>query len=116
MSDYLQHKGYVGSVEYSADDACLHGKILFIRSLITYEANEITKLKEAFIQSVEDYLDDCRESGVEPEKPFKGSFNVRISPEAHRNAALKAARDGLSLNKLVEQVLIKETRGFPEGL
>lgn len=108
MSDYLKHKGYAGSVEFSADDECLHGKIQFIRSLVTYEAQDIAGLQQAFVEAVEDYLKDCKERGVLPEKPFKGSFNVRISPEAHRKAALKAAREGVSLNALVERALKKE--------
>ncbi len=108
MSDYFQHKGYVGSVEYSAEDDCLYGKVLFIRSLLTYQGNDVAELKQAFTEAVEDYFDDCRERGVKPEKPFKGSFNVRISPAFHRKAALRAATEGVSLNKLVERALEKE--------
>jgi predicted HicB family RNase H-like nuclease len=109
MSDYLQHKGYAGSVEYSADDGCLHGRILFIRSLVTFEAQDLAGLQRAFVEALEDYLENCAERGVEPEQSFKGSFNVRITPEAHRKAALMAAREGVSLNKLVERALLKET-------
>ncbi len=108
MSEYLQYKGYAGSVEYSAEDDCLYGKVLFIRSLLTYQGNNVAELKQTFIEAVEDYLDDCRERGVKPERPFKGSFNVRISPAAHRKAALRAAKEGVSLNKLVERALEKE--------
>jgi len=108
MSEYLQHKGYAGSVEYSAEDDCLYGKVLFIRSLLTYQGSNVAELKQAFIEAVEDYIDDCRERGVKPEIPFKGSFNVRISPASHRKAALRAAEEGVSLNKLVERALEKE--------
>ncbi len=108
MSDYLQHKGFAGSVEYSAEDDCLYGKVLFIRSLLTYQGNNVAELKQAFVETVEDYLDDCRKGGIKPERPFKGSFNARISPASHRKAALRAAKEGVSLNKLVERALNKE--------
>lgn len=108
MSDYFQHRGYAGSVEYSGDDDCLYGKVLFIRSLLTYEGTDVAELKSAFVEAVEDYLADCKERGVKPEQPFKGSFNVRISPISHRKAALRAAKEGVSLNKLVERALEKE--------
>ena len=108
MRDYLQHKGYAGSVEYSAEDDCLYGKVLFIRSLLTYQETDVAELKKAFVEAVEDYLAHCKERGVKPEQPFKGSFNVRISPASHRKAALRAAKEGVSLNKLVERALEKE--------
>lgn len=110
MSDYLQHKGYAGSVEYSSEDDCLYGKILFIRSLLTYEGKDVTELKNAFVEAVEEYLADCKARGINPEKPFKGSFNVRISPASHRKAAIRAAREGVSLNKWVEKALEREIR------
>ena len=47
----------------------------------------------------------CKEMKREPQKPFKGSFNVRIPPALHRKAAKKATLMGISLNQLVQKAL-----------
>ena len=50
-------------------------------------------------------LEDCKERNVEPEQPYKGTFNVRISPELHRNIAVYAIEHGKSLNAAVEEAI-----------
>lgn len=53
----------------------------------------------------DDYLELCVEKRIEPEKAYKGSFNVRISPDLHRSIAIHAIQDGMTLNKYVEEAL-----------
>lgn len=105
MNTTLKHKGYIGSVEVSLEDVCLHGKILFIRDIVTYEGQTVDELNQAFVEAVEDYLATCKELGREPQKPFSGSFNVRVRPELHKAAAEQACREGISLNELVNRAL-----------
>ncbi len=105
MIDTITYKGYTGSVEISEEDNCFHGKVLFINSLISYEGETLPEIKADFKDAVDDYIELCKEKGWEPEKPFKGSFNVRVPPSVHRNLAIRAAREGKSLNKLVAEVL-----------
>lgn len=105
MSSLLSYKKYNGSVEYSEEDDCLFGKVIGIKSLISYEGNSVQELKRDFENAVEDYLADCRERGVEPEQPYKGSFNVRISPELHRSIAVYALQHGKTLNAAVEEAI-----------
>jgi predicted HicB family RNase H-like nuclease len=109
MSDLLEYKGYFGSAEFSADDNTLHGKLLYIRSLVTYEADTVAGLVHAFREAVDDYLEMCNAEGMKPETPFKGSFNVRVGRNLHRKLALEAARRGVSLNSLIVEALEKET-------
>ena len=108
MSKFIKHKNYYGSVEYSDEDNVLHGKVMFIRSLITYEAKDVAGLKKAFKGSVDEYLADCKKRKVEPEVPLKGSFNVRISAKLHSVATLYANEHDTSLNKIVAQALEHE--------
>jgi predicted HicB family RNase H-like nuclease len=100
---HLEHKGYTGSIEFSREDGLLYGKVLGIRSLISYEGHTGEELEKDFKEAVDEYLSDCREKGEEPEKPFKGSFNVRISVDLHRKAALKAMEEKMSLNTFVAE-------------
>lgn len=101
----LSYKGFEGSAEIDTELDVCRGKLLFIPDLVTYEAPSAAALKTEFEAAVDDYLDTCRELGREPHRPYKGSFNVRVEPEMHRDAVLYAARMGLKLNEVVVQGL-----------
>lgn len=107
----MKYKDYIGSVEFSESDGVFFGKVMGIRALISYEGETAKDLVEDFHGAVDDYLALCEEKGVEPEKAYKGSFNVRISPELHRNAAIYAAAHNMSLNSFVETAVNHELRG-----
>jgi len=105
MDNALKYKGYHGSVEYSASDHCLYGKILGIRSCILYEGTDADSIEQAFQESVEEYLEYCKQKGVAPEKEYSGLFQVRISSETHRELAAKAEASGKKLNAIVAEAL-----------
>ena len=102
MNNTMEYKGYVGSVEFSEEDALFYGKVLGIRALISYEGTNASELVADFHGAVDDYLEVCAQSGTEPEKAYKGSFNVRISPELHKQAVIAAMSHNMSLNSFVE--------------
>lgn len=102
---YLMHKGFTGSIEYSSADGMLYGKALGIKGLLSYEGITGKDLEKDFIEVVEEYLKDCNESGVIPDKPFKGSFNVRIPSYLHQKAALQAMESKISLNSFVAEAI-----------
>lgn len=97
------YKDYTGSFEYDERNGTVWGKLLFIRDLITFESLDGTpnSLKEQFQLAVDEYIADCEEEGLEPDRPAKGSFNVRITPKLHMDALLYSKRNDISLNKLV---------------
>lgn len=105
MNNMLEYKGFYGTVEFSENDNILFGKVIGINSLISYEGDSVKTLREDFEGAVDDYLEMCETNGVEPEKTYKGSFNVRISPELHKNLALFAASHGETLNSTVEEAI-----------
>ena len=105
MHNTMQYKNYIGSVEFSEEDNILFGKVQGIRSLIMYEGTTITELISNFHTSVDDYIEVCIANNEEPEKSFKGTFNVRVSPETHKNAAIYAMQNQKSLNKVVEEAI-----------
>jgi len=107
MNNTIEYKGYVGSVEFSEEDCLFYGKVQGIRALISYEGENAADLISDFHGAVDDYLAICLEEGKEPEKAFKGSFNVRVSPELHRTAVIYAIGHKMSLNSLVDESLAK---------
>ena len=76
--------------------------------LVTFESANAHELKKVSEEAVNDYIVLCHEKGIQPEKPFKGNFNVRVKPSLHKRAYMKALQDGISLNKFFEQALEKE--------
>ena len=108
MKNLIEYKGYLGSVEFSSEDEVFFGKVQGIRSLISYEGNTASELIQDFHNAVDDYLSLCKEENKEPEKAYKGSFNIRISPELHKKIAIYAIEHEMSLNKLVENSIQRE--------
>lgn len=105
MNDILQYKNYYAEIHFSGEDEVFYGKILGINDLVNFEGYSVKELQRAFKDAVEDYLDLCRELGKNPDKTYKGSFNVRVSSELHREAATFAALKNITLNDFVRYAL-----------
>ena len=107
MNNTIQYKGYVGSVEFSEEDGIFYGKVMGIRSLISYEGETAKELIADFHGAVDDYLKMCKAEGRIPEVACKGSFNIRISPELHRRLVIYTTAHNMSLNSYIEDTLKK---------
>ena len=101
----LEYKGYRGEVEISPEDKLLCGKVSHIKDLISFEGKTVSELQKNFEAAIDDYLADCKTEGKNPDKPFKGSFNIRVSSMVHRKIALRAEKRKMSLNAYVSQLL-----------
>jgi predicted HicB family RNase H-like nuclease len=107
MKDMMKYKDYFGSVHYSDDDKVFYGKLEFIRALVSYEGTDVKSLQKAFKEAVDDYLLFCKENGKNPEKPFKGTFNIRLDPSLHQQLVSHAADEGKTLNSFIKDALEK---------
>ncbi|RIK34439.1 MAG: toxin-antitoxin system HicB family antitoxin [Chloroflexi bacterium] len=101
----MEYKGYLGKVEFDDEAGIFYGEVINLRDVITFAGESVQELREAFQASVEEYLAFCAERGEEPEKPFSGTFTVRIPPELHRAIAVQAKLANKSLNSWVGEVL-----------
>jgi predicted HicB family RNase H-like nuclease len=101
----MEYKGFSGTVETSLEDGVLHGSIQFINDKITYEAETVPELKAEFQAAVDDYLETCEELNRKPNKPFSGTFQVRVPPEMHRQLAILSLKKNKSLNQLANMAL-----------
>jgi len=110
MSESMKYRGYHGSVDVSIEDGVLHGKILFIDDLVTYEADTVPALQTEFRAAVDDYIQTCEELGRAPQKAYSGSFNVRVGPELHQESVIYAKKQGITLNELVKRSLTGTVR------
>lgn len=99
----LTYKGYTGTIEASIEDSCLHGQILFIEDIITYEGTTVEDINVSFKEAVNRYLAYCKETGKPANKPYSGTFNVRVGQDLHRKAVEIACHRGVTLNDFVTQ-------------
>lgn len=106
----MMRNGYVGDVEYDADADVFHGEVVHTRDVLTFQGSSVEELEQAFRGSVEDFLSWCAEEGVAPEKPYSGRFNLRLSPDLHREVAIAAKRSNTSINAFVEKAIEDELR------
>jgi predicted HicB family RNase H-like nuclease len=101
----MEYKGYLAKVEFDDEADSFYGEVINLRDVITFQGETVAELKQAFQESVEDYLAYCAERGEEPEKPYSGKFSVRIDPELHRKITVKARMADKSLNSWISDTL-----------
>ena len=99
----INYKGYIGQIEFDADNHIFTGSVINTRTVITFQGSSVDEIEKEFKSSVDDYLEWCKEDGVEPEKPYSGTFTVRVTPELHQQVAVGAKILGISLNGFVEK-------------
>ena len=110
MSNTIEYNGYIGTIEYSQEDKCFFGKLDMINDLVTFEANNADELEENFKNVVDEYIETCKQLGREPQKAFKGVFNVRTGSELHMSAVRNALRMGVSLNSYIKSLIEKDVK------
>lgn len=101
----LTHKGCVGRVEFDEQAGLFHGEVLDLKDVITFQGRSVDELRQAFCDSVDDYLEFCSQRGEDPDKPFSGRLMLRLPPSLHRQAYVRAQQAGKSLNQWISERL-----------
>jgi predicted HicB family RNase H-like nuclease len=114
----LRYKGYTGSVEFSAEDNCLFGKVQGLHgTLISYEGCTVDEIREDFENAIDEYLGSCKQRNIEPAKPYSGRLVVRMSSDLHGKIAYAAACAETTINDFINNALTNELklRGVEAG-
>ena len=115
MKNIMDYKGYYGSVNFDPDEPIFYGKLEFIRALVSYEAEDAVGIQQAFHEAVDDYLVMCKSENIEPEKPCKGSFNVRIGEVLHTQAAILAVQQEISMNEFIKRAILHAIESYQKS-
>lgn len=107
----MEYKGYRALITYDNEDSTLTGEVIGINDSLNFHGDSVQELETSFHQSIDNYLDLCQEIGKQPEKEYKGSFNIRIAPELHRQLSLEAANRHMTLNRYVGSILESRVSG-----
>lgn len=103
----LQYLDYTGRVEFDSEADLFHGEVLDLRDVITFQGRTTEEIRQAFIDSIDDYLEFCAERGEDPDRPFSGNLTLRLSSELHRKAYVAAQLEGVSLNQWIIEKLAR---------
>jgi len=101
----MNHSGYTARIEFDERDNIFVGRILGLRSIISFHGKTVSELRREFVAAIKDYLQDCSEQGVDPEKPASGKLLLRVPPEVHSRALIAAQAKGKSLNQWATEAL-----------
>ena len=101
----MNHKGYSARIEFDERDNVFVGRILGLRAIISFHGQTVKELRKEFERAVDDYVAECTEKGVSPEKPASGKLLLRLPPEVHGRAIVVAQAKGKSLNQWVTETL-----------
>ena len=104
----MRYKGYFGEIEFDSDARILHGEVIGIRDVVTFQGTTVEEIEKAFHESVDDYLSFCKQRGEQPDKPFSGRFILRVNADLHRKLDLFAHASGKSLNAFVAERLSED--------
>lgn len=112
----MTYKNYTARIEYDERDEIFVGRILGVRSIISFHGKDVRELKAQFATAINDYLADCAEQGVAPERAASGKLLLRVSPEIHGGALIAAQAAGKSLNQWATEALQHAAQRGREGV
>jgi predicted HicB family RNase H-like nuclease len=107
----MTYKGYSARVELDERDDIFVGRVLGLRSVISFHGETVAELRREFELAIDDFLRDCKEQGISPEKPSSGKLMLRVPPEVHGAALVAAQAAGKSLNQWATEVLKEAAHG-----
>ena len=106
----MTYRGYTARIEFDERDSIFVGRALGLRSIISFHGQTVEELRGQFVAAIDDYVADCQAQGVSPEKPASGKLLLRVAPEIHRQALIKAQSTGKSLNQWATEALERAVR------
>jgi predicted HicB family RNase H-like nuclease len=101
----MNYNGYTAKIEFDERDSIFVGRLFGMRTMISFHGDTVVELRQAFEGAVDEFLADCGEQGVKPEKPNSGKLMLRVSPEIHGAALVASQASGKSLNQWASEVL-----------
>lgn len=111
----LEYRGYHAAVTFDADDGIFVGTVIGIADSLSFHGESVKELTSAFHACIDDYLDHCRQIGKQPDKEYRGSLNIRLSPDAHRQAAIYAAGEGKTLDQFIGEAVSDKCKAYARG-
>ncbi|MEK6289668.1 MAG: type II toxin-antitoxin system HicB family antitoxin [Acidobacteriota bacterium] len=65
----MSHRGYTARIEFDERDNIFVGRVLGLHTMIGFHGETVAELRSEFETAISEFLRDCKEQGVRPEKP-----------------------------------------------
>lgn len=101
----MTYKGYTARIDFDDRDNIIVGRVLGVKAIIGFHGETVAEVRTDFEAAIDFMIEDCQARGVTPEKPASGKLLLRIPPEIHAAALVKAQAAGKSLNQWASEVL-----------
>jgi len=105
MTTTINHDGYIATISVDFETGLIHGQVINTRDVLTFAAPTLPELESEFAATIADYIEWCKAEGSQPERPYSGTISLRLTPEIHRMAAVRAAEANISLNSWIVQTV-----------
>ena len=98
-----------GCLRIKGDEFPLRLKQIFagISDIVGFHGAAVSELRTAFEEAVNDYLETCKKTSKQPQKPYSGKLMLRIPPKVHAAVAIAAEVSGKSINQWAADMLDK---------
>ena len=116
LNNLMKYKSYYARIDYDGSADSFHGRVLGVRDVIDFYGRTPEEVRAEFENSVEEYLAWCEEEGEKPEKTWLGKLTIRPDDDLRRRLVIAAAASNQSVNKLVVDLLDRETRKLVEAV
>lgn len=103
----MKYKGYTGIATFDPEGLIFHGEVIGLKDVITFQGTSVDELIKAFQDSIDEYIDWCKDRNEEPEKTYSGNIRLRMPSALHAHLAKEAAKQKKSLNDFILQHLKK---------
>lgn len=96
----MNYRGYTAKIEFDERDNIFVGRLLAIRTMISFHGETVAELRAAFETAVDEFLADCKDQGVKPEKTCIG----KIDAESLTRNSWRSAGGGTSCGQELESM------------
>ena len=101
----MEYKGYHAKIDYDNEDQIFVGTVIGINDSLNFHGASVSELKDSFRQSIDNYIELCKELGKKPEREYRGSINIRLTPTLHKRAAIHSAEKNISINQFIAEAV-----------
>ncbi|CAK7192810.1 hypothetical protein COMNV_01019 [Commensalibacter sp. Nvir] len=107
MTNIMKIKGYKAVITYDDEIELFRGEFLGLNGGADFYASTISELKKEGENSLQMYLDVCKEKGINPKKEYSGKLPLRLDPILHEKLVEIASAEGMSVNRFIQKTLEK---------
>lgn len=78
--EHDEAQGYTARIKFDERDSIFVVRVLGLRTMISFHGETVKELRKQLAVALDEFLQNCEQHGVRPEKPASGRILLRIPP------------------------------------